>query len=75
MTRDTNDRENDARDGLQDRDTPVLRDPEPLQGDDEKSDEASGTAAGVNEAVGPAEEEDQENGDDRDLTTDISPSD
>lgn len=75
MANDTNDPKNDVRDGLQDRDTPASRDPEPLQGDDEKPKEASGTATGVNEAVGPAEEEDQENGDDRDLTTDISPSD
>ncbi|WP_323959589.1 hypothetical protein GC088_13815 [Arthrobacter sp. JZ12] len=72
MNSDTNDFEDDVRDGLHNAQAPIPRDVD--QGS-EGSDEASGTKLGVNEAAGPAEEQDKEDDDDRDLTTDISPSD
>lgn len=86
MTSDTNSPENAVQDGLQHAQNPVSRDPEPSGTDtvgdltdelarDDSEDEASGTALGVNEAVGPAEDEDRDAEDERDLTTDISPSD
>lgn len=61
-------------DGLQNEHKPISRDPEPVD-DKRDDDEADGTAEGVNEATGPAEEEDREDDDDRELTTDTSPSD
>lgn len=61
-------------DGLQNPHDPISRDPEPT-GDQRDEDVADGSAEGVNEAPGPAEEEDREDDDERELTTDTSPSD
>lgn len=61
-------------DGLQNPHDPISRDPEP-DGDQRDDDEAEGSAEGVNEAAGPAEEKDRKGEDDRELTTDTSPSD
>ena len=61
-------------DGLQNPHNPISRDPAPTV-DQRNDDEADGSAEGVNEAAGPAEEKDREGGDDRKLTTDTSPSD
>ena len=74
MDSETGDNQNDVQDGLQNERNPIARDPEPI-GDRGAEDEADGTALGVNEATGPAEEEDRDAEDDRDLTTDTSPSD
>ena len=65
---------NDVQDGLQNPHNPISRDPEPTE-DQRDDDEADGSAEGVNEAAGPAEEKDREGEDDRELTTDTSPSD
>lgn len=68
--------QNGIQDGLQNEHNPISRDPE--RTDDERAeDEAADQdqAEGVNEAAGPAEEKDHEGDDDRELTTDTSPSD
>jgi hypothetical protein len=78
MDSETNVPENAVQDGLQNEHNPISRDPERTAGEraeDEAAEEAEGVAEGVNEAAGPAEEKDREGDDDRELTTDTSPSD
>ncbi|WP_309070535.1 hypothetical protein [Arthrobacter sp.] len=72
MSSDTNDFEDEVADGLKNPRNPIPRD---VVQADQDEDEASGTKLGVNEAAGPAEEKDKETDDERELTTDISPSD
>lgn len=70
---------NGVQDGLQNEHHPISRDPERTadeQAEDKAAEETEGVAEGVNEAAGPAEEKDREGeDDDRELTTDTSPSD
>lgn len=74
MSSDTNNFEDQVADGLQNHHNPIPRElDQPDQ--DQDGDEASGTKLGVNEAAGPAEDQDKEGDDNRDLTTDISPTD
>lgn len=82
MDTEIDDNQNPVQDGLQNAHNPISRDPERTEKEqvedraaEKAEEEAEGAAKGVNEAAGPAEDKDKEGGDDRDLTTETSPSD